>query len=66
MPSPNRKKPNEPDPQPEEDRTADFQCSRCGTIINEKVYEYSINKFGEPLCINAREEADADESITYS
>ena len=45
---------NEPDPQPEEDRTADFQCSRCGTIINEKVYEYSINKFGEPLCIKCQ------------
>jgi len=25
-----------------------------GTIINEKVYEYSINKFGEPLCIKCQ------------
>lgn len=49
-----QEEPNEPDPQPEEDRTADFQCSRCGTIINEKVYEYSINKFGEPLCIKCQ------------
>ena len=51
---PEQEEPNEPDPQPEEDRTADFQCSRCGTIINEKVYEYSINKFGEPLCIKCQ------------
>ena len=44
----------EPEPEPEPDRSADFQCSRCGTIINEKVYEYSINKFGEPLCIKCQ------------
>lgn len=38
----------------EPDRSVDFQCSKCGTIINEKVYEYSINKFGEPLCIKCQ------------
>lgn len=38
----------------EPDRSADFQCSRCGSIINERVYEYSINKFGEPLCIKCQ------------
>lgn len=38
----------------EPDRSADFQCSRCGEIINERVYEYSINKFGEPLCIKCQ------------
>ena len=41
-------------PEPEPDRSMDFQCSRCGTIINEKVYEYSINRFGEPLCIKCQ------------
>ena len=51
---PTQEEANEPDPAPEEDRTADFQCSRCGTIINENVYEYSINKFGEPLCIKCQ------------
>lgn len=40
--------------EPEPDRSADFQCSRCGEIINERVYEYSINKFGEPLCIKCQ------------
>lgn len=45
----------DPIPQePEPDRSADFQCSRCGEIINERVYEYSINKFGEPLCIKCQ------------
>lgn len=42
------------DKEPEPDRSADFQCSRCGEIINERVYEYSINKFGEPLCIKCQ------------
>lgn len=41
-------------PEAVEDRSADFQCSKCGTIINERVYEYSINKFGEPLCIKCQ------------
>ena len=44
----------EPEPEPEPDRSADFQCSRCGEVINERVYEYSINKFGEPLCIKCQ------------
>ena len=44
----------EPEPEPEPDRSADFQCSRCGEIINERVYEYSINKFGEPLCFKCQ------------
>ncbi len=39
---------------PERSRADDFQCSRCGAVINEKVYEYSINKFGEPLCFSCQ------------
>ncbi|MCD8011599.1 MAG: hypothetical protein LUG99_00205 [Lachnospiraceae bacterium] len=39
---------------PERSRVEDFQCSRCGAVINEKVYEYSINKFGEPLCFSCQ------------
>lgn len=32
-----------------------FSLSKpCGEIINERVYEYSINKFGEPLCIKCQ------------
>lgn len=44
----------EPESEPEPDRSMDFQCSRCGEVINERVYEYSINKFGEPLCIKCQ------------
>ena len=44
----------EPEPEPEPDRSMDFQCSRCGTVINENVYAYSIDKFGEPLCIKCQ------------
>lgn len=44
----------EPEPEPETDRSMDLQCSRCGTIINENVYAYSIDKFGEPLCIKCQ------------
>lgn len=51
---PEQEEPNEPEPEPEPDRSMDFQCSRCGTVINERVYEYSINKFGEPLCIKCQ------------
>lgn len=44
----------EPEPEPEPGRSMDFQCSRCGTVINENVYAYSIDKFGEPLCIKCQ------------
>lgn len=40
--------------QQERDRVEDFQCSKCGSMISEKVYEYSINKFGEPLCVKCQ------------
>lgn len=33
---------------------AEYRCSSCGTPINERVYEYSINKFGSPLCIKCQ------------
>lgn len=37
-------------PEPEEDRSRDFQCDKCGSIINEKVWDYSVKKYGRPLC----------------
>lgn len=40
--------------QGEEDRGADYQCSRCGTTISEKVYSYSIDRFEEPLCVKCQ------------
>lgn len=34
--------------------TQDLYCDQCGTSINEKVYEYSLNKFGRPLCMKCQ------------
>lgn len=45
-----------PDLQPEEDRTQDFQCDKCGTVIEEKVWKYSVDKFGVPLCYKHQKE----------
>lgn len=48
-----------PQPQHEESQETsqnmpEYQCSECGTEISEKVYEYSINRFGRPLCIKCQ------------
>ena len=32
----------------------DLYCDKCGESINEKVYEWSINKFGRPLCMKCQ------------
>ena len=34
--------------------TQDLYCDQCGTPINEKVYEFSINKYGRPLCMKCQ------------
>jgi hypothetical protein len=34
----------------EEDRSMDFACDKCGAQITEKVWDYSIDKYGRPLC----------------
>lgn len=31
-----------------------YRCASCSETINERVYEYSINKFGRPLCIKCQ------------
>lgn len=44
-------------PQDENDRNLiadDLCCDQCGTTIKENVYEYSITKFGRPLCIKCQ------------
>ncbi len=33
-----------------EDRTQDFACDKCGSVIPEKVWDYSVEKMGMPLC----------------
>lgn len=30
---------------------AGYQCDECGEAISEKVYQYSVNKFGKALCL---------------
>lgn len=39
-------------PQADEDdmRQKDFCCDKCGNQIEEKVWDYSIDHFGQPLC----------------
>ncbi len=41
----------------EEDRRPnDFQCDKCGAVITEKAWDYSIGKFGRPLCFKCQKE----------
>lgn len=37
--------------------TQDLYCDQCGISIKENVYEYSLNKFGRPLCIKCQKGA---------
>lgn len=34
----------------EEDRTNDFRCDKCDNVIPKKVWDYSIEHYGRPLC----------------
>ena len=31
-----------------------YICNECGAQISDKVYSYSINKFGKPLCVRCQ------------
>lgn len=33
---------------------AGYRCDGCGATINERVYDYSLNKFGKPLCMKCQ------------
>lgn len=48
--------PNVPDtkepPAPQENEG--YSCDGCGAVITEKVYEYSLNKYGRPLCVKCQ------------
>ena len=46
--------PSEEKPAPAPQTGADYVCKRCGREITEKVYEYSVNNFGEPLCVSCQ------------
>ncbi len=34
-----------------------YFCDKCGAEINERVYGYSLNKFGKPLCMKCQKGA---------
>lgn len=36
------------------DRSVDFCCDKCGTRIEEKVWDYSVDKFQRPLCFKCQ------------
>ena len=38
----------------QEDRSNDFYCDKCGKVIPEKVWDYSYDKFGRPLCYDCQ------------
>lgn len=35
-------------------REQDLCCDKCGSVIPEKVWDYSVDKFGRPLCYNCQ------------
>lgn len=39
-----------------ETRADDFQCDKCGTVIPERVWNYSMDKYGKPLCMKCQRE----------
>lgn len=43
----------------EEDRYRDYCCDKCGERISEKVWEYSIDKYGLPLCYKCQRRREA-------
>lgn len=49
----------EPSPQqaPPQEEAGGYFCDGCGTEIKERVYEYSLNKFGKPLCMKCQKGA---------
>lgn len=47
---------NESEPVQYQDNTG-YLCDECGTEINERVYGYSLNKFGRPLCMKCQKGA---------
>lgn len=41
----------QPDQEPE---PPEYQCAGCGAEISEKVHNFSVNKFGRPLCLSCQ------------
>lgn len=43
--------------EPIQGESTGYFCDECGTEINERVYGYSLNKFGRPLCMKCQKGA---------
>lgn len=41
----------------EQQEETGYHCDGCGIEVNERVYEYSLNKFGRPLCMKCQKGA---------
>lgn len=46
-----------PQQEPVENESTGYYCDGCGAEINARVYEYSLNKFGRPLCMKCQKGA---------
>ena len=46
-----------PTPTQQANENTGYYCDGCGTPVNERVYEYSLNKFGRPLCMKCQKGA---------
>lgn len=53
-PVPQTESASEPPQQEMEDRTQDFRCDKCDVVIPEKVWNYSYENFGRPLCFKCQ------------
>ena len=59
--SPKAEQPLESLPQGETVRD-DFYCDKCGKSIQEKVWDYSVENFGRPLCYTCQRKMRAERS----
>ncbi len=50
QPAPVQQAPTEPE------RGAEWQCDKCGASISQKVWDYSIDHYGRPLCYKCQKE----------
>lgn len=53
--NPNSHAPVQHAPSGQRTRAVDFQCSKCGSVINEKVWSYSQKYMGQPLCFKCQQ-----------
>ena len=53
-PVPQPESASEPPRQETDDRTQDFRCDKCDAVIPEKVWNYSYENFGRPLCFKCQ------------